>query len=149
MISTVRWQYQMRAMFLCRDSTSALVLEESKKTVRGKRGSGMDSPLITKEWRDANLETYRKIKQTPDECPICYRGRRDRPDIEPLPRFVCFDSPLSNGLCIPEGKPVRCRHLACDECWNKIKKENRRCPICRDDLTCWFEHTRRRRPTCV
>ena len=101
-----------------------------------------ERPLITKEWRDANLETYRKITQTPDECPICYRGRRDRPDIEPLPRFVCFDSPLRNGLCIPEGKPVRCTHWACDECWNKIKKENRRCPICRDDLTCWFEHTR-------
>ena len=101
-----------------------------------------ERPLITKEWRDANLETYGKIQQTPDECPICYRGRRDRPDIEPLPRFVCFNSPLSNGLGNRGGEPVRCTHWACTECWDKIKIGNRRCPICRDDLTCWFEHTR-------
>ena len=56
-----------------------------------------ERPLITKEWRDANLETYRKITQTPDECPICYRGRRDRPDIEPGAEVTHWNEPITSG----------------------------------------------------
>jgi hypothetical protein len=34
--------------------------------------------------------------------------------------------------------PTRCAHWACVGCWVRIAERDRKCPICRDDVSAWL-----------
>ncbi len=78
-------------------------------------------PLIDAQWREEHPEELSRLRRHPDACVICH----ERPDV--------WSSPLNGDL------PTRCPHWACGACWSEIAERDRRCPICRDDLTEWLE----------
>ena len=77
-------------------------------------------PLITDEWRAQHPEEWQRLWQKPEECSVCH----ERPDI--------WDGPMNSDV------PTRCTHWACVTCWEEIASRDRRCPICRDDLSVWL-----------
>ncbi len=42
-----------------------------------------------------------------------------------------WDGPMNSDI------PTRCAHWLCVPCWARIAARDRRCPICREDLTMW------------
>ena len=77
-------------------------------------------PLITSRWCDQNPEEFGRLWQKPAECPTCHA--------EP----ESWDGPLNSDV------PTRCTHWACVACWRQIAARDKRCPICRDNLTEWI-----------
>jgi hypothetical protein len=79
-------------------------------------------PLITPRMQVENTREWDRLWRLnkTEECPVCH----EKPDI--------WDGPMNSGV------PTRCTHWACVSCWERIARRDKRCPICRDDLTDWF-----------
>jgi hypothetical protein len=78
-------------------------------------------PLITPQFREQNEEEWNRLwNNRSDQCPVC----QETPDI--------WDGPMNSDV------PTRCTHWACVICWDQITARDRRCPICRDDLSEWL-----------
>ena len=43
-----------------------------------------------------------------------------------------WDGPMNSDV------PTRCTHWACVICWEEIANSDKRCPICREDLSAWI-----------
>jgi hypothetical protein len=95
---------------------------KSKAKAKAKAKSRADTrPLMTLQWRHENPDEWDRHWQTrPDECPVCL----EVPDT--------WAGPM-NGR-----NPTRCTHWACVSCWIRIAERDRKCPICRDDLSAWL-----------
>ena len=81
-----------------------------------------DRPLITPQWREQHPDEWQRLwdQQARNERPV----RHEKPDI--------WDGPMNSSV------PTRCNYFACVGCWVEISQRDRRCPICRDDLTVWL-----------
>ena len=81
-------------------------------------------PLITPQFREQNREEWLRLwnLNRMEECPVCH----EKPDM--------WDIPMNSDI------PTRCTHWICVECWSRINDRDKRCPICRDDLTDWLSH---------
>ena len=81
-------------------------------------------PLITPQFREQNNVEWLRLwdLNRTEECPVCH----ERPDM--------WDMPMNSDI------PTRCTHWICVECWSRINDRDKRCPICRDDLTDWLSH---------
>ena len=80
-------------------------------------------PLITRAWREENPEEWQRLwDSSQGRCPVCMDETA----------FKVYDSPMNSDI------PTRCTHFACFECWRMIASRDRRCPLCRDDLTEWL-----------
>ena len=79
-------------------------------------------PLITPRWRQENSEEWDRlwILNMTEECPVC----QEKPDI--------WDGPMNSDVA------SRCTHWACVSCWARIAERDKRCPVCRDDLSVWL-----------
>ena len=79
-------------------------------------------PLITPRMQVENTQEWDRLWRLnmTEECPVCH----EKPDI--------WDGPMNSDV------PTRCTHWACMICWERIARRDKRCPICRDDLTDWF-----------
>ena len=83
----------------------------------------MDSrPFITPRMRQENRQEWDRLWHLNqiELCPVCH----EKPDIR--------DGPMNSDV------PTRCTHWACVICWERIAHHDKRCPVCRDDLTNWF-----------
>ena len=82
-------------------------------------------PLITPQMRIENRQEWDRLwdLNKPDECPVCH----EKPDI--------WYGPMNSDT------PTRCTHWGCLPCWEQIADRDRRCPICREDLTTWLHET--------
>ena len=102
----------------------AAFMEAHSHIFRGPREQAAradDRPLITAQWRDQHPDEWQRLwHQCPTECPVCH----EKPDI--------WDGPMNSDV------PTRCTHWICVGCWAEISQRDRRCPICRDDLTVWL-----------
>ena len=78
-------------------------------------------PLIDGAWREAHPDEWDRLCVHPETCPVCM-------EVPLCP----WDSAM---IC---HYPTRCTHWVCDVCWDRIAGGDRRCPICRDDLTTWL-----------
>lgn len=98
-----------------------LFMEENTHVFRGLHEPD-NRPLLTPLWREEHPEEWQRLwdQQPRDQCPVCL----EKPDI--------WDGPMNSGV------PTRCNHFACVDCWGKIFKRDRRCPICRDNLSLWL-----------
>ena len=103
----------------------ALPLEAQLEESDGDDEMGNDTrPLITYEWIAANpAEWDRLYASCPGDCPVC---------LQPRPRDA-----MDAAMC-HEGVHTRCTHWVCINCWEQIAGRDRRCPICRDDLSEWL-----------
>ena len=83
-------------------------------------------PLITPRMREENKQEWDRLwhLNKTEECPVCH----EKPDI--------WNGPMNSDV------PTRCTHWACVGCWERIEENDKRCPVCRDDLTDWFEWKR-------
>ena len=81
-----------------------------------------ERPLITPQFREQNREEWDRLwnLNRTEECPVCH----EKPDI--------WDGPMNSDV------PTRCTHWACARCWVQINDRDKRCPICRDDLSDWL-----------
>ena len=79
-------------------------------------------PLITPRWREENGEEWDRLwnLNRTEECPVCH----EKPDI--------WDGPMNSDVA------TRCTHWACVFCWERIAQRDKRCPVCRDDLSEWL-----------
>ena len=78
-------------------------------------------PLITPRWRQENSEEWDRLwNHRTEECPMCH----ETPDI--------WDGPMNSDVA------SRCTHWACVSCWARIAQRDKRCPVCRDDLSVWL-----------
>ena len=83
-------------------------------------------PLITPRMREENRQEWDRLwnLNRGEECPVCH----ERPGI--------WDGPMNSDV------PTRCTHWACVHCWAKIAERDKRCPICREDLSEWIRWRR-------
>jgi hypothetical protein len=95
---------------------------KAKSKAKAKAKSRTDTrPLITPQWREENPEEWDRLWQTrPGECPVCF----EVPEI--------WSGPMNSYI------PTRCAHWACVGCWVRIAERDRKCPICRDDVSAWL-----------
>ena len=94
---------------------------KAKSKAKAKAKSRADTrPLITPQWLEENPEEWDRLWQHPGECPVCL----EVPDI--------WSGPMNSAI------PTRCTHWACVDCWIRIAERDRKCPICRDDLSAWL-----------
>jgi len=79
-------------------------------------------PLITPHMREHNRQEWDRLwnLNRTEECCVCH----EKPDI--------WDGPMNSDV------PTRCTHWACVCCWQRIAGRDKRCPICREDLTEWI-----------
>ncbi len=79
-------------------------------------------PLITLRMQVESRQEWDRLwhLNKTEECPVCH----EKPDI--------WDGPMNSDV------PTRCTHWACVICWERIARRDKRCPICRDDLTDWL-----------
>ena len=78
--------------------------------------------LITPSMREQKREEWERLwdLNKTQECPVCL----EKPDI--------WDGPMNSDI------DTRCTHWACVHCWERIAQHDKRCPVCRDDLTDWL-----------
>jgi RNA polymerase subunit RPABC4/transcription elongation factor Spt4 len=86
--------------------------------------SGDMRPLITPQWRHANVHWWFSLWTKPAVCPVCHEN--------PLAKDDTWDGPMTSDL------PTRCTHWACGGCWRQIASAERRCPVCHDALGEWL-----------
>ena len=79
-------------------------------------------------WREAHPDEWDRLWLRPETCPVCME----------VPEPDQWNGPVTFALI---GFAVRCTHWACSQCWEQIARRDRRCPICRDDLSAWFPRT--------
>ena len=81
-------------------------------------------PLITPHLKDTDRQEWDRlwVLYRDPECPVCL----EKPEIN--------DSPMNSDV------PTRCLHWACTRCWAEIRMRDRRCPVCREDLSAWFRN---------
>ena len=82
-------------------------------------------PLITPTWRQENPQEWKRLWDNRSAtCPVCFEGdfSTDR----------LWDGPMNSDV------PTRCTHWVCTECWREINDGDRKCPICRDDVSSWL-----------
>ena len=79
-------------------------------------------PLITPLMREHSPQEWDRLwnLNRTEECCVCH----EKPDI--------WDGPMNSEV------PTRCTHWACVCCWQRIAGRDRRCPICREDLSEWI-----------
>ena len=78
-------------------------------------------PLITPRWRQENSEEWDRLwNLNRTECPMCHETE------------VIWDGPMNSDVA------SRCTHWACVSCWARIAQRDKRCPVCRDDLSVWL-----------
>ena len=65
------------------------------------------------------------------ECDVCYRTFNVKDNSLPI---VTPDGPMNN-----IDNPDFCTHWLCYKCWGNIADGDRRCPMCRDDVSDWLE----------
>jgi len=93
------------------------------------RGRGLppltDSrPVVTPHLMDTDRQEWDRLwdLHSETECPVCL----EMPEIS--------DGPMNSDV------PTRCLHWACMRCWAEIRVRDRRCPVCREDLSAWFRN---------
>ena len=81
-----------------------------------------ERPLITPQFRRENRAEWDRLWTLNERewCPVCFQ----KPEI--------WDGPMNSDT------PTRCTHWACIDCWAQIAARDKRCPICRDDLSEWI-----------
>ena len=84
-------------------------------------------PLVTPHMRVTNRLEWERLwdLHKTGDCPVCH----EKPDI--------WNGPMNSDV------PTRCIHWACTSCWEMIAERDRRCPICREDLSAWFRDCER------
>jgi hypothetical protein len=85
---------------------------------------GNSRPLITPQWRHANVNWWFSLWTKPAVCPMCHEN--------PSAKGDTWDGPMTSDL------PTRCTHWACAGCWRQIASAERRCPVCHDALGEWL-----------
>ena len=80
-------------------------------------------PLVTQRMFQEDREQYDRLwsMNEVEECPVCF----ERADV--------WDSPMNSDI------PTRCTHWICVPCWETIATRNKRCPVCREDLSVWLD----------
>ena len=87
------------------------------------RASDHDTrPLITPRMREQNRQEWGRLwnLNKTEECPVCH----EKPDV--------WDAPMNSDV------PTRCTHWVCVPCWARIAERDKRCPVCREDLSAWI-----------
>jgi hypothetical protein len=109
-----------------RRNARARAKAKAKAKARATSSSGQ-RPLMTEQWRAAHPEEWIRISSTyPSECAVC------------LEEEVTWDGPMDSDIA------TRCVHLLCVDCWDGVAAADRRCPLCRDDLSEWLAWRARR-----
>jgi hypothetical protein len=104
----------------------AKAVPKAKAKAKAAAHSTDTRPLMTAQWRVDNADEYdRRRRAYPEECPICLRD------------LVLCVGPI-HGLNPANCIPTRCAHMACCQCWSAIAAGDRKCPLCRDDVSEWL-----------
>ena len=87
-----------------------------------KTSSADTRPLIAPRLREENRQEWDRLwnLNRTEECPVCH----EKPPV--------WDGPMNSDVS------TRCTHWLCVPCWARIAARDRRCPICREDLTMWI-----------
>jgi hypothetical protein len=94
---------------------------KAKANARARADAPGTRPLMTEQWRADHPDEWYRISSTyPSECAVC------------MEEEVTWDGPMDSHIA------TRCVHLLCVDCWDVIAAADRRCPLCRDDLSEWM-----------
>ena len=79
-------------------------------------------PIITPRMREENRQEWDRLwnLNRTEECAVCH----EKPEI--------WDGPMNSDI------PTRCTHWLCLPCWARIAERDKRCPVCREDLSVWI-----------
>ena len=107
---------------VCKNDDEMSDEEEEEEEAMDEEEDEDTRPLITPRWRQENSEEWDRLwnLNRTEECPMCHETQ------------VIWDGPMNSDVA------SRCTHWACVSCWARIAQRDKRCPVCRDDLSVWL-----------